>query len=359
MKNNMRLMLSLMAALALAGGANAASLKIGDAAPKLDVASWVQGEPVKEFEPGRVYVVEFWATWCGPCRESIPHLNALYQQFKDKGVVVIGQDAFEQKEDGVAPFVKKMGTNMTYRVALDDKSKDEKGAMTTTWMEAAGRKGIPSAFMVNQQGRIAWIGHPMEMTEELWEQILGGHYDLAKAAADYEREQANEARLDDLSKKLNAAIKGEKWDDANATVDEMEKAAPKGLVFPQMARLEILLLQKKYDEAYRLAGSISTAHLDDAGLQNGLAWMLVARPGLEKRDPALAETFAERANKATSGKDPAVLDTLARAQFMNGKKAQAIATEQKAVDLTETGRQDEMKATLKSYEEGKLPDAKY
>src|SRR6201999_200289 len=142
MKNKIRTLLSLVAGVALAGSANAA-LKIGDPAPKLQIASWAQGDPVKEFEPGKMYVVEFWATWCGPCRASIPHLNELYQKFKDKGVVVIGQDVWEQEENGVAPFIKKMGTNMTYRVALDDKSNDTKGAMAATWMEAAGRNGIP------------------------------------------------------------------------------------------------------------------------------------------------------------------------------------------------------------------------
>jgi thiol-disulfide isomerase/thioredoxin len=180
--SNRAMIVSLAVGLALNISSYAASLKIGDPAPKLQVGQWIQGEPVKEFETGKVYVVEFWATWCGPCRVSIPHLNALYQQYKGK-VTVIGQDVSEQDESGVAAFVKKMGTNMTYRVALDDKSKDPNGAMNTTWMEAAGQNGIPTAFIVNQQDRIAWIGHPMTMTEKLWDDILSGHYDVIKAAS--------------------------------------------------------------------------------------------------------------------------------------------------------------------------------
>ncbi len=150
------------------------SLKVGDPAPKLQTGKWVQGEPVKDFEKGKAYIVEFWATWCPPCRASIPHLNETYEKFKDKGLVVIGQNCWERDESLVAPFVKKMGDQMTYRVALDDKSGDKQGQMAKTWMDAAGRNGIPSAFLVDTKGVIAWIGHPMELKPEVIEQVLAG-----------------------------------------------------------------------------------------------------------------------------------------------------------------------------------------
>ena len=71
---------SLIAALFVGAGAwsvRADNLGLGDPAPKLEVKSFVKGEPVSEFEPGKNYVVEFWATWCPPCRTSIPHLTEL------------------------------------------------------------------------------------------------------------------------------------------------------------------------------------------------------------------------------------------------------------------------------------------
>ncbi|HXT12433.1 MAG TPA: redoxin domain-containing protein [Candidatus Angelobacter sp.] len=358
MKMKMRMMLSVATGLGLAWSATAAAtLKFGDPAPKLQVGNWVQGDPVKGFEKGKVYVVEFWATWCVPCRESIPHLNALYQQFKDKGVVVIGVDCQEDNTAGVAPFVKTMGSNMTYRVALDDKSKDENGAMFTTWMEASGMEGIPTAFIVNQQGVIAWIGHPQEMTEKLFNAILGGHYDIAKASADFDKEQAMEKEMAELSSKLDVAMSAGKWDEANSIVDQIAKADPEDTVSPQALRMEILFKQKKYDEAYKLVASFSDAHPDEAKVQDGLAWMLVARPDLEKRDTVLAQKLAERANKLTGGKDPGMLETLARAQFMNGKKEDAIATQQKALAAAANASQKAtLQAALTSYQDGKLPD---
>src|SRR5579864_8871260 len=90
--------------------APAVTLKAGDPAPKLQTGKWVQGDPVAGIEKGRAYIVEFWATWCGPCRQSIPHLNEKYLKYKDKGLVVIGQDCWEDDDSLVAPFVKKMGT---------------------------------------------------------------------------------------------------------------------------------------------------------------------------------------------------------------------------------------------------------
>src|SRR5436309_3480397 len=105
---NWKVSLLVFAASSALTGAAEIKLKIGDPAPKLQTGRWIQGAPVKEFEKGKAYIVEFWSTWCGACRVSIPHLNATHNKYKDRGLVVIGQDAWEDNDSLVEPFVKKM-----------------------------------------------------------------------------------------------------------------------------------------------------------------------------------------------------------------------------------------------------------
>ena len=65
------------------------SLNIGDPAPPLRVKEWLKGMPLREYERGKVYVLEFWATWCVPCRAAMPHLSELARKYRDE-VTVIG-----------------------------------------------------------------------------------------------------------------------------------------------------------------------------------------------------------------------------------------------------------------------------
>ena len=82
--------LLLGAALILGVAMSSTAAKLGDPAAPLSIKEWVKGKPVDVKDGKNIYVVEFWATWCGPCRTSIPHLTELQKKFKDKGVVFVG-----------------------------------------------------------------------------------------------------------------------------------------------------------------------------------------------------------------------------------------------------------------------------
>ncbi|MCC6426358.1 MAG: redoxin family protein [Phycisphaerales bacterium] len=155
------------------------TLKVGDKAPAIKVTKWVKGQEVTGFEKGKVYVVEFWATWCKPCLDSIPHLTKLQKEHKD--ITIIGVAGSERKPESgsdqrltkLESFVKARGSQMEYTVAYDADR-----AMVKDWMEPAGRTGIPAAFLVDREGKIAWIGHPARIDAPLAEAL--GQSDKSK-----------------------------------------------------------------------------------------------------------------------------------------------------------------------------------
>ena len=150
-----------------AGSALAGDLKVGDKAPALTVDEWVRGNQVSSFEPGRAYVVEFWATWCGPCVANIPHLTELQEKYRDG--TIIGVAAYERSgKDKLTPFLADgKGRDIGYTVAYD-----ADGSMGEAWMDAADQDGIPTAFLVDKAGKVAFIGSPSALEPEI-KRVLG------------------------------------------------------------------------------------------------------------------------------------------------------------------------------------------
>jgi thiol-disulfide isomerase/thioredoxin len=379
---------------------------LGDAAPQLQISEWIKGQAV-DLAAGKgkkIHVVEFWATWCGPCRTSIPHLTELQKKFKAKDVVFVGVS--DEKADVVKKFADQMGEKMDYAVALD---RDDK--TTTGYMRAFGVNTIPHAFVVDKEGRFVWHGHPMNRLDEILQELVDGKLDLAVIKKRERGEQMlkefqqlaasgkDDAKADQLAKELEALSKeieilpGKKLDlseirkqarfsnlmnaYARAVFEDQEKAkieelakqaeaaAPSDVNFTQ-ARQELglrvhatkyfrLLTSGSGEEDAKvadLAKQIAAAECKDAELLNSLAWTMLTDKRIKKRDLNLASKLAKAAYDACEGKDSAIVDTYARALFDTGKKAEAIRFQKQAIELcTDTEAREQLEATLKEYQE--------
>lgn len=152
-----------------------ATLKVGDAAPPINVDRWVKGDAVTAFAKGTVYVVEFWATWCPPCREQIPHMTELAHKYEDvvflaiasreRGVGGSGIDN-DPRLRGVTKFVQEQGAKMDVFVGYEANMK-----MYKAYMDASGETGIPHVFIVDAESKIAWMGYPWDMDRPLAEAV--------------------------------------------------------------------------------------------------------------------------------------------------------------------------------------------
>ena len=238
-------------------------LKVGDSAPPLAVSTWLQGAPVKGFDPGHVYVVEFWATWCGPCRQIMPHVGDLQDEYRDKGVTFIGfTSEANDKEAKVNAFVAKQGAKLGYTFAF--------GSGTEThnaYMKASGQNGIPCSFVVDKQGRVAYIGHPLFLDFVL-PKVLDGTWDPKTgaetvAAADKDFDAAFTAMM----------TKGQSAEDGLQSLAKFADKWPAlaNNVYMIQAKLGLLVRGQHFSEAKALAEKLiakSVVRGDTSGLRS-------------------------------------------------------------------------------------------
>jgi thiol-disulfide isomerase/thioredoxin len=399
---NAKVILSLSLALSACCFLRAASL--GDAAAPLEIAEWIKGDAVDlaAVKGKKVVVVEFWATWCGPCKVSIPHLTEMQKKYENRGVVIIGVS--DEEASKVRPFVNEQGDKMNYTVAID-----RNRATSAAYMEKFGQNGIPHAFVIDKEGRIAWRGHPMSGLERVLDQLASNTFDLGL-------EQKRESATKKIQEYFEMALKGEgdekldKFGVQLAALDkqlgginpeepldlvglkkmarfqglmsEYQRAIVSGKSDAELAKLEEkaaplapkdfsfkdfkarFQLQRTFQEYYRavtgkgdaskseeLAKKLEANPGDNAEMLNEIAWTLLTDEKIKNRNLKLATRLALAAVDASEGKDASILDTYARALFDTGKVDDAIKQQKKAVELSDDAdKKRELEATLKEYQ---------
>ncbi len=300
---------ALALAFVLAVPAISTAARLGDPASELAVATWVKRGPVKlaDGKGKTIFVVDFWATWCAPSRESIPHLTKLQKKFKDKGVVLIGVS--EEDASTVKSFVKTMGAKMDYAVAADDR-----GWTARAYLGAFGIDWIPHAFVIGKEGRIVWHGHPMAELEDVIEAVLSGEWNTQTA-------QMHETAFELIAKYYTLATEP-------LSPDEKKALAVLG------------------ERVFTLA-----SRLKSGPFLNNFAWLILKNEEIEERDLALALRCAEAAYGLSEGEVAAAADTYAWALFENGRVSEAIEMEKRALELCEDDEERaEARETLALFE---------
>jgi thiol-disulfide isomerase/thioredoxin len=301
------------------------SLRVGDPAPALKATRWLQGAEVRKFEPGKVYVVEFWATWCGACIRHMPHLAELQARYKDQGVTVISftsrdiQGVPNNTEEKVAAFVKKRGPKLRYTFAYADD-----GTTADAWMK--GQEHF-CTFVVDKTGRIAYLGGPMFLGMVLPKVLAGGASakavggEMAKVEADYRTV-------------LETFNRGDPEAGLRALKDFEAKYPPLADFLPVVSiKLHELLKKGNPGEGKAYAEAlVAKAIKQNNAVVLEMAYLQLRDQKESKGLVALAVRAAEALVRIDGGKDAPSLLRLADAYHVSGDKAQAKEYARRAIE---------------------------
>ncbi len=313
------------------------SLSIGDLAPPLEIAEWFKGSQVDGFESGHVYVIEFWATWCGPCKAGMPHVSELQERLGDD-VTIIGVTDEDHKT--VEEFFaseqsegKTWDDVVQYTIALDDQS-----AMNAAYLSAAGRNGIPCAFIVGKDGHIEWVGHPGAIEQPL-QDVVDGNWNRDAFAERYKSEVA----LMKLTREALSLQRQGQSDKALAIVQQFGEKYPENSMAAIM-QAELLIEAGRGGEASAVLEKLAMARWDESVLLNQIAWTIATSFPEDDRDLDLALRLATRS--AELDEDAGTLDTIARVYYELENLEEAILWQEKAADLDS---EPQLKKTLERY----------
>lgn len=328
-------------------------LTIGSPAPELKVEHWFARadgavEKVTRFQSGKIYVVEFWATWCGPCLQGMPHLAQLQREYGEKGVQIIGVSSEDLKtvtrflEREVPPVTQSATQDKhleaqtyaevtaAYSLACDPDESTEK-----SYMQAAFQSTIPKAFIVGKDSKIEWIGHPGEMDDVL-RQVVAGQWkreDFAKSFL--AGQQADMART-----RLNEALHRREYTKAIELIDQRLKNAqePQEQLELRLTKVQISLSQNKIDEAASRLQECFDFTGGRVDMVDVICWHVYEQSEQRKQDltPLLkvANIEGKKAIQNTKGEAlPSLLDTVGHVAYKLGDRDKAIELITQAVEL--------------------------
>jgi len=311
---------------------NNITLQMGDKAPELKYQKWIKGEPTA-ITGEKVYILEFWATWCAPCIDAMPHLSELAKKY-EKEAVFIGCNVLEKTNgksyDSMLPQVEKFvsgnSSKMTYNVIFDTNEQ----FMRDQWLRASGKMAIPTTFVI-KGGKVAWIGHPAAL-EKVLEPIIKGEFDLEdykkKAKASKEIMEKQMENYNQALKAIQIANEAKDYTKALSTVDEALVKQPIFKVVFSAQKFGILL--KKSGNAEAISYADSLYQTKEANMyRTVIAKLIGEQDGLSGEVYQLAVDSYLKITPVTS----ANMSKAALVASKQGDSPKAVQLQQKAIDL--------------------------
>lgn len=333
--------LAAIAALAVADTSEAReTLGVGDEAPAFKIKDWVlpPEDTNIDMHDGKVHVVEFWATWCRPCKFSIPHLTRLQQEWGHDRLQIIG--VTDEDEADVKPWVDRNVAQIGYAIGISDNRGPQK-----TWFKAAKLPGIPVAFIVGPRGRIQFIGNPNdESFETTLIKVLKGRFDAAK-----QRQAAS--LMADLRR--NRELKN--WKQYEKIAKEIIAISPKVFIDTRVDLFETqLVLMKNPTSAYAGAKEFLDTQIDSD--PEGILILvdrIVNDPDIsdEQRQLDFALDAATKALERFEkpGEQARALKTIAAVHFKGGNTSEAVKVARKAYRSAPKEVKDDYRAQWVAY----------
>lgn len=261
---------------------------VGEAAPPILATDWINGHPV-EIRPGtNIYVVEIFNTATERSRVCVPILNAIQQQYRSNGVVVVAVS--DEPEEQVLHFARKDFTNINYTVAVDNGRQTFK-----SYLKPLGINAVPYSFIVGRDGNMLWHGLPQLNLSNAVAAIVSGKYDVERA------------------KKLD-------------------------LAGHQLSQY-LILAHEGSDRTAEAGQNLLAARTNEPVLLCELAVAIANAPRLQTRDFALANEALDQAEKADPTNALAIAFGRAEVLYASGKREEGLALAKQLLEKVQNPRE--------------------